>query len=115
MCLKRFLKGGDKRNDTITKHVHFYSKQRLALLSILLQVLVVAVLFLVPVFILFLVPTSRGVMAVTAAVFVLAFTVAISFMTGAKVQEVFFGTAAYSAVIIMFLGNINQSGSPQAS
>jgi len=71
-------------------------------------------------------------MAVTASVFVLAFTIAISFMTGARVQEIFFGTAAcvlptpnlqapkliansYAAVIIMFLGNINQSGPAQAA
>lgn len=113
--IKRFLKSGDKRNETAGKLVHHYSKTRLAFLAILLQVLVVAVLFLVPVFILFLVPTSRAVMAATATVFVLSFTVAISFMTRAKVQEVFFGTAAYAAVIIMFLGNINQSGPVQAA
>lgn len=105
--------------------VDYYSKDRLALFAILLQVCLVAVLFLVPVFLLFLVPMSRAVMAVTASTFLLAFTVTISLWTGAKVQEVFFGTAAYvpscsrttrltsnryAAVIIMFLGNINQSG-----
>lgn len=91
---KRFLERGDKRNETAGKHVHHYSKTRLTLLATVLQVLVVAVLFLVPVFILFLVPTNRAVMAVTASVFVLAFTIAICFMTGARVQEIFFGTAA---------------------
>ena len=75
----------EERSKTQDKYVDHYSKTRLALLAIILQVLVVAVLFLVPVFILFLVPTNRAVMAVTASVFVLAFTIAISFMTGARV------------------------------
>ncbi|PVH80177.1 hypothetical protein DL98DRAFT_588719 [Cadophora sp. DSE1049] len=113
--VKRFLKTAEERRKTDSEYVDHYSKSRLALLAIVLQVLVVAVLFLVPVFILFLVPTNRAVMAVTASVFVLAFTVAISFMTGAKIQEIFFGTAAYAAVIIMFLGNINQSGPVQTA
>ncbi|KAL5317200.1 hypothetical protein ACEPPN_014295 [Leptodophora sp. 'Broadleaf-Isolate-01'] len=129
--IKRFLKTAEERRKTDSEDVDHYSKQRLAFLAILLQVVVVAVLFLTPVFVLFLVPTSRAVMAVTASVFVLAFTIVVSFMTEAKVQEVFFGTAAYflsfsssrhtkltpgryAAVIIMFLGNINQSGPVQA-
>lgn len=125
------MKTAEERRKTDSEDVDHYSKQRLAFLAILLQVVVVAVLFLTPVFVLFLVPTSRAVMAVTASVFVLAFTIVVSFMTEAKVQEVFFGTAAYflsfsssrhtkltpgryAAVIIMFLGNINQSGPVQA-
>ena len=51
-------------------------------------------LLLIPVFILFLVPMSRALMAVTASICLIAFTVVISAVTGAKVQEVFFGTAA---------------------
>ncbi|KAG4439048.1 hypothetical protein IFR05_005476 [Cadophora sp. M221] len=113
--IKRFLKTAEERRKTDNEYVDHYSKQRLAFLAILLQVVVVAALFLTPVFILFLVPTNRAVMAVTASVFVLAFTVVVSFMTEAKVQEVFFGTSAYAAVIIMFLGNINQSGPVQAA
>ncbi|KAG4427133.1 hypothetical protein IFR05_017384 [Cadophora sp. M221] len=54
-------------------------------------------------------------MALTASVFVLAFTVVVSFMTKAKVQELFFGTSAYATVTIMFLSNINQSGPVQAA
>ncbi|KAG4428621.1 hypothetical protein IFR05_015895 [Cadophora sp. M221] len=113
--IKRFLKTAEERRKTDSEYVDHYSKQRLAFLAILLRVVVVAALFLTPVFILFLVSTNRAVMAVTALVFVLAFTVVVSFMTEAKVQEVFFGTSAYAAVIIMFLSNINQSGPVQAA
>jgi hypothetical protein len=66
-------------------------------------------------------------MAVVASIFVIMFSVVVSSVTGAKVQEVFFGSAAqvlalengfalltpfsYAAVIIMFLGNLNSSTS----
>ena len=93
-CEQRFLKTEEERRKTDNEYVDHYSNTRLKLLATLLQVLLVAVLFLVPVFLLFLVPMTRAVMAVTASTFLVAFTMTVSFWTSAKVQEVFFGTAA---------------------
>ena len=49
---------------------------------------------MVPVFLLFLVQMHRGAMASLALGFVLAFSVTMSVVTGARVQDVLVGTAA---------------------
>jgi hypothetical protein len=51
-------------------------------------------MLLIPVYLLFLVEMSKPMMAAVASIFVCLFTVVVSSVTGAKVQEVFFGSAA---------------------
>lgn len=94
-------------------------------MSKIIPVFLAVALLLIPVFLLFLVRMSRGVMAVTALSFVFFFSLVLSTMTPAKVHEVFFGTAtyvsclvivyvvltvsnSYGAVLIVFLGAVNQ-------
>jgi hypothetical protein len=48
----------------------------------------------IPVLLLFLQPMSRQIMSAIAIVFVLLFAVSVSMMTGARVQDLMFGTAA---------------------
>jgi hypothetical protein len=80
---------------------------------------------LVPVFLLFLLPMSRLLMALTSAGFILLSILILSIVTEGRVYEVFVGTAtwvytissgvrmlilySYGAVLIMFLGNISQN------
>jgi len=84
---------------------------KLKIAANILEVSVAVILLLIPVFLLFLVPMGKPMMATIASLFVLLFSVVVSSLTGAKVQEVFFGSAAYAAVITMFLGNLNSNSS----
>jgi hypothetical protein len=75
--------------------------------------LVAAVLLLIPVAVLFrLMPTSpedfrlkTNLQMVTVFLFTLVFSLSCSIFTKARRQEVFAATAAYSAVLVVFLGN----------
>ena len=75
--------------------------------------IVAAVLLLVPVFVLFkLRPTNNSEVErkinhqiLTIFIFTLLFSVSCSIFTQAKKQKVFTATAAYCAVLVVFLGN----------
>jgi hypothetical protein len=87
--------------------VHIYSKRRIGILSRLLNTLLAVVLLIAPVIVLFI--TRRKPAAIKIAiisVFTIAFSVALSLFTKAKRHEVFAATAAYSAVLVVFLGNL---------
>ncbi|KAH8684299.1 hypothetical protein BGZ60DRAFT_523521 [Tricladium varicosporioides] len=106
--IKRFLQTQKEREKTDNKKINYYDPAQVsALANILLVTLAVGLLF-IPVFLLLLVKMSHAMMAVTALLFVAAFSTVISTMTGAKVYEVFFGSATYAAVLIVFLGSLNQ-------
>ena len=72
-----------------------------------------AILLLVPVFVLFkLQPIDKSEIQrksnyqiLTIFIFTLLFSASCSIFTQAKKQEVFAATAAYSAVLVVFLGN----------
>ncbi|KAE9380007.1 hypothetical protein N431DRAFT_361280 [Stipitochalara longipes BDJ] len=110
--IKRFLQhDAETRRKTDDEYVDHYSTGKLKILANLLEVSMTIIILLIPVFLLFLVPMSKPMMATVASLFVILFTVVVSSATGAKVQEVFFGSAAYAAVIIMFLGNLDSNSS----
>jgi hypothetical protein len=67
---------------------------RLKIVANILEVSVAMIMLLIPVYLLFLVEMSKNMMATVASIFVFLFTVVVSSVTGAKVQEVFFGSAA---------------------
>ena len=75
--------------------------------------LLAAILLLVPVFVLFkLQPIDKSEIErksnyqiLTIFIFTLLFSASCSIFTQAKKQEVFTATAAYSAVLVVFLGN----------
>ena len=92
---KRFLQHDtETRRKTDDEFVHLYSVDKLKIAANILEVSVAVILLLIPVFLLFLVPMSKPMMATIASLFVLLFSVVVSSLTGAKVQEVFFGSAA---------------------
>jgi hypothetical protein len=82
------------RQKTDDKFVRIFSKNRLKIAANILEVSVAMIMLLIPVYLLFLVEMSKHMMAIVASIFVFLFTVMISTVTGAKVQEVFFGSAA---------------------
>lgn len=67
---------------------------RLKIFANILEVSVAVIMLLIPIYLLFLVEMSKPMMAAVASIFVCLFTVVISSVTGAKAQEVFFGSAA---------------------
>lgn len=79
--------------------------------------LIAAILLLVPVFVLFkLQPTNKSEIErksnyqiVTVFAFTLFFSACCSIFTQASRQEVFAATAAYSAVLVVFLGNTSSA------
>jgi hypothetical protein len=51
---------------------------------------------------------STKIMALVTLAFALAFATAVSLFTSARRQEVFAATAAYCAVLVVFIGNLQQ-------
>ncbi|KAH7409599.1 hypothetical protein BKA64DRAFT_665364 [Cadophora sp. MPI-SDFR-AT-0126] len=105
--LKNFLQPERERLKTIDPWVDHYAKSRLAILIKALAVALAVGMLLVPVLLLFLVSMSRQTMAGTVFGFVLAFSITMSIVTEAKVHEILIGTAAYGAVLVTFLGNLD--------
>lgn len=93
--------------------LHLVSLDRLDNVLRAVVTILAAILLLVPVFVLFkLQPTntseaerSSNYQIVTVFIFTLLFSASCSIFTQAKKQEVFTATAAYSAVLVVFLGN----------
>ena len=93
--------------------LHLVSLDRLDNVLRAVVTILAAVLLLVPVFVLFkLQPTNKSEVErkgnyqiLTIFIFTLLFSAACSIFTQAKKQEVFTATAAYSAVLVVFLGN----------
>ncbi|KAH8779613.1 hypothetical protein BGZ57DRAFT_889339 [Hyaloscypha finlandica] len=66
-------------------------------------------ILLSPVYLLFLVPMSHLMMAITSTSFIILFAIIMTVVAEGRIYEVFVGTATYAAILIMFLGNISQA------
>ncbi|KAF5871300.1 uncharacterized protein Bfra_007816 [Botrytis fragariae] len=95
-----------KRKTPTEETVKFFSTFRISLLSKLLVVCMTVLILLIPVFLLLTIPMEAGWMAFAVLAFVLLFSVMISLLTDAGTQEIFVGTSAYCAVLVVFLGNL---------
>ena len=84
----------ETRRKTDDEAVHLYSHAKLKILANILEVSMAVIILLIPVFLLFLIPMSKPIMATVTALFVILFSVVVASVTGTKVQEVFFGSAA---------------------
>lgn len=104
------IKSGDEA-------LHLVSLDRLDNVLRAIVTILAAVLLLVPVFVLFkLQPTNKSEIErksnyqiLTIFIFTLVFSASCSIFTQAKKQEVFTATAAYSAVLVVFLGNTSNA------
>lgn len=95
---------------TSDDHADLYNPVRLNILGNTLVVLLTVGGIAVPVLLLFLQPMNRAAMSIVAIGFVLLFTVSVAGMTGARVQDIMFGTAAQDHLLtdVGFDANINQ-------
>lgn len=83
-----------------------FSNSKLALFAKVLLAIASTVFLLVPCSILFVVHMSKGVQIVVSCTSVLLFSFTISVFTKARLHEVFIATAAYAAVLVVFLGTL---------
>ena len=103
----------EQRIKTGSADLRLLATDRLDVFVRIALTLVAAALLLSPVAVLFeLQPTSRAefrrktkYQMVTVLLFTLLFSASCSIFTKARRQEVFAATAAYSAVLVVFLGN----------
>ena len=63
-------------------------------------------LLMLPVVLLYVLKSSSGVKITILLLFVLAFSLALLMMTKARRHEVFAATAAYAAVLVVFMANL---------
>ncbi|KUJ23405.1 uncharacterized protein LY89DRAFT_663846 [Mollisia scopiformis] len=106
--IRWLLRKSDVDKPTTNEAGTFYSEGKLEAASRGLMVFVVAVMLLIPSYLLFLVPMSHPKMAGVVAVFLLLFTFLISAVSK-SVIEALIGIATYAAILITFLGNLSAS------
>jgi len=96
------------------KYTRFFHVSRIERLAVSVVVLVIVILLAAPVFGMYRI-TWMGTHASTffnialLMAFALLFSVAMGFLTGAKRAELFAATAAYSAVLVVFIGNFSSN------
>jgi hypothetical protein len=90
---KSILKDKEEMKPTADQRVTVFSPTRMARFGRALLVSTIMGVLLVPVFLLFLVPMSHLLMAMTSAGFILFFALIMSVVTEGRVYEVFVGTA----------------------
>lgn len=120
LCLSTFsdsvqaiFSSSEQEFKTGDEELNLLSSNRFDILLRVVLTIIAAVLLLIPVYILFrLQPTSQAefrrksnYQILTVFLFTLAFSASCSIFTRARRQEVFTATAAYSAVLVVFLGN----------
>ncbi|KAF2470482.1 uncharacterized protein BDR25DRAFT_226246 [Lindgomyces ingoldianus] len=94
------------RSSTSDKLVRLYSKKRIDVFSRLVITFLAVILLMAPVIALFGINQRASIKILIIFLFTMAFSVALSLCTKAKRHEVFAATAAYCAVLVVFLGNL---------
>lgn len=92
---------------TGSEKIDLYSHKRLDVITNILITIAASFLLMAPVAVLDSVQPGRLPQIAIVWGFVLLFVLCSSIFTNAKKQEIFAGTAAYSAVLVVFLSNYN--------
>ncbi|KAL8729573.1 MAG: hypothetical protein Q9166_004653 [cf. Caloplaca sp. 2 TL-2023] len=100
------LSSSEERKKSDDEYVQLYSKYRVDVLARLILTIVAVVLLMVPTAVLFLVKEHGVLKIMLIMIFTLLFSAALSVFTKAKRHEMFAATAAYCAVLVVFLGNL---------
>jgi hypothetical protein len=99
-------KTGDKR-------IYYYSQTRIAKLVALIITFTIFILLVLPIFAMYKLTTlghrSTVQTVVVLVVFTLLFVAAMSLLTRAKRHELFAASAAYCAVLVNFVTNLNSN------
>ncbi|KAN0095720.1 hypothetical protein V8E51_016431 [Hyaloscypha variabilis] len=113
-----YIRNRKKRNEEIlsnnedenTSKDMFSALRTPRLAKFVFAILIPVTMLLAPVLLLSLVSMQRKLATTVVIVFVLAFAVLMSALAGAKVEVIFLSTCAYCAVLVTFLGNIQDNG-----
>jgi MFS superfamily sulfate permease-like transporter len=98
----------EDQEKTSDPYIHYYSEERLGTLIKVIIAVVSTALLLIPIYLFLSCNISLKWMASIVLFFSLVFATAVSVFTSARRQEVFAATAAYCAVLVVFIGNIQQ-------
>jgi ABC-type transport system involved in cytochrome bd biosynthesis fused ATPase/permease subunit len=113
--VKRLFTTEELRKKTNDENIHYYSQSRIQRLVGLIITFVIFVLLVLPVVAMYEL-TSVGDRNSTfdavgiLVVFTLLFSAAMSLLTEAKRHELFAASAAYCAVLVVFISNFNNNG-----
>ncbi|PMD40347.1 hypothetical protein L207DRAFT_565827 [Hyaloscypha variabilis F] len=113
-----YIRNRKKRNEDILSNNEdentskdIFSALRIPRLAkFVFAILIPVTMLLAPVLLLSLISMQRKLATTVVIVFVLAFAVLMSALAGAKVEVIFLSTCAYCAVLVTFLGNIQDNG-----
>ncbi|RYN59892.1 hypothetical protein AA0118_g461 [Alternaria tenuissima] len=114
--VQRIFATKELREKTNDEHVHYYSQSRIEKLVGLFITLIIFILLVLPVVAMYKL-TSVGDRNSTfdavglLVVFTLLFSAAMSLLTKAKRHELFAASAAYCAVLVVFISNFNNDSS----
>ena len=97
------------RSKTDDDFLHYYSASRLGVLIKVIIAVASTTLLLIPIYLFLSQNMSTMKMASVTLIFALAFSIALSLATTARRQDVFAATAAYCAVLVVFIGNLQQA------
>ncbi|KAM3416514.1 hypothetical protein BST61_g8104 [Cercospora zeina] len=100
-----FFSNAEQRATSTDENLFLYDKRRIDVFVRLIIAFLAVGLLLAPVVVLFREQDSGTVKIVVILVFTLFFSLALSLATRARRAEVFAATAAYCAVLVVFLGN----------
>ena len=87
------------------EHINLYSHQRFETVASVLVTVMASVLLLAPIAILYTMPRKGLPQIGVIFFFIQVFAVCCALLTTAKKHEVYMTTAAYAAVLVVFLGN----------
>lgn len=113
ICLQRIFQPRDLLEKTEDKkHLHYYDAKRVESFVALIITVIIFILLVLPVVVMYQL-TSIGTRSSTftaigvLVVFTLLFSAAMSSLTKAKRHELFAASAAYCAVLVVFISNLN--------
>jgi len=107
--LRTIFVSEDEQAKTRDPYVRYYSADRLNILIKVMIAVTSTALLLIPIYIFLSCTVSTKLMAAITLIFALLLATAVSIFTSANRQEVFAVTAAYCAVLVVFIGNIQQT------
>ncbi|KAH7317583.1 hypothetical protein BKA65DRAFT_557002 [Rhexocercosporidium sp. MPI-PUGE-AT-0058] len=110
-CFKQFFQASKQlqQNPNLDTAQESYNDARIKLFARLIVVFFAVLVLFAPVVLFLLTSMSRGCIVVVALVFMIAFATVMGMLTDASDKEIFVGTAAYTAVLVTFLGNLQNA------
>ena len=99
----------DSSKEGEMEEVDIFSTARIITFARFIVVLFAVLVLLIPVLLFLMTSMSRACMAIVVLLFVFIFSIIMSLLTDAAIPEIFIGTSTYCAVLVTFLGNLQNA------